>query len=284
MLDYSKEMAGKVAIVTGGAAGTGLAISKALVRAGVTVLIACLDVHNAKNQIQAHLYIDGPNDERLYRAVASKCDIAIASEVEEFVRLAFEQHGRVDYLINNAGMSEVDFIPDIKESDWDRIMAVNVKGTHLMTQAVTRKWLEDLYHSESELTSRKGHNIVNICSESAHSPHTMCAAYVASKSAQMQYTKVAAREFIKHGIRVNAINPSITEGTELTAYLNEKFKAHYGWSEEEAQKMYLSKIPAQRFCKPDDVAKATLWLLSSDSSFVIGEGLMVSGGQSICGM
>ena len=276
MLDYSKEMAGKVAIVTGGAAGTGLAISKALVRAGVTVLIACLDVHNANNQIQAHLYIDGPDDERIYRAIASKCDIAVKAEVDAFVKMAFEQHGRVDYLVNNAGMSEVDFIPDIKEKDWDRIMAVNVKGTHFMTQAVFNEW--------QKRTNSYSPNIVNICSESAHSPHTMCAAYVASKSAQMQYTKVAAREFIKHGIRVNAINPSITEGTELTAYLNEKFKAHYGWSEEEAQKMYLSKIPAQRFCKPDDVAKATLWLLSSDSSFVIGEGLMVSGGQSICGM
>ena len=282
-IDYSREMEGKIAIVTGGAAGTGKAITKALIEQGCIVHIACTNCEQARKVCKEEFFIEGPDGERIYRTMADMCDISDNQQVKAFVELVFNLHGRVDYLVNNAGISEVAFIPDIKEEDWDRIFAVNAKGTHLMTQAVFNKWRE----RKGDI-NLKPHlapfNIVNICSESAHSPHTMCAPYVASKSAQLQDTKVAARELIKHSIRVNAINPSIAEGTELTAYLNEEFKKEYGWSEEEAQKMYLSKIPIGRFCKTSDVAKAVLFLLSSESSFIIGEGLMVSGGQSICGM
>jgi len=262
-----KELIGKVAIVTGAGHGVGRQIVEDLVMQGCNV-VACGNNFPSLEKV-AKENCDPAED--VATVLPIYCDVSVRGDVQRVVEETLGAFGRIDYLINNAGISEVDFIPKIKEHHWDKIFDVNVKGTFLMTQAV----------ANAMIANKSGGNIVNIVSESAHSPHTMCAAYAASKAAQMQFTKVAARELIKEGIRVNAVNPCIIEGTELTGYLNNKFKEHYEWTEEEAQAMYLTKIPAGRLCKVEDVSKATLWLLSSESEFIIGDGMMVSGGQAI---
>ena len=267
MLNYSREMEGKVAIVTGAGAGVGKDIVRGLVEQGVQV-VAIGNNYGAVEKVARESVV---GEDEVVRAIPMYCDVSNRNDVQRVVEDTYKRYHRIDYLINNAGISEVDFIPKIKEHHWDKIFDVNVKGTFLMTQAVVNVLIPN----------KQTCSIVNIVSESAHSPHTMCAAYAASKAAQMMFTKVSAREMIQYGIRVNAINPCIIEGTELTSYLNEKFKNEYDWTDEEAQKMYTSKIPSGRLCKVEDVTKAALWLLSKESDFVIGDGMMVSGGQAI---
>ena len=258
------EMARKVAIVTGAGAGTGKAIAWALAEQGCIVVVSGNN-YGSCEKVASDLVEAG------HIAVPIYCDVSNRSDVQGLISSSFDRFKRVDYLINNAGISEVDFIPKIKEHHWDKIFAVNVKGTFLVTQALANAW---------KAHGQKG-NIVNIVSESAHSPHTMCAAYAASKAAQLQFTKISARELIKDGIRVNAVSPCIIKGTELTQYLNSEFKEFYGWTDEEAQAMYKSKIPYGRLCEVEDVAKATLFLLSNESEFMIGTELLTSGGQAI---
>lgn len=261
-----EEMSNRVAIVTGGGSGCGKAITKALVDQGCKVAIFGNNWSNCEKTAQE--FRDNETGAKVFPVFS---DVASRSDVQIAIGKVVERFGRIDYLVNNAGISEVDFIPNIKEHHWDRIMNVNAKGTFLMTQTVANYWIKN---------KKKG-NIVNIVSESCFSYHTMCMSYNASKAAQNAISKTSARELIKYGIRVNAVHPSIVEGTALTAYLNEQFKKEYGWDEETAKKMYLSKIPAGRFCKKEDIAKAVLWLLSNESEFVIGNDLLVSGGQSI---
>lgn len=265
MIQYG-EMRGKTAIVTGGGDGCGKAISEALFKQGCNIWI--LGNHLSSIQSTAHnLMINNPQSLMAYHR---HCDVSNHSDIQQAIG-DIMSNGNIDYLINNAGISEVDFIHKIREHHYDRIMEVNAKGTFLMIQAVASLWISN---------KQKG-SIVNVVSESAFSFHTMGMSYNASKAAQNAISKTAARELIKYGIRVNSVHPSIVEGTNLTKYLNEQFKKEYDWDEDTARKMYLSKIPAGRFCKVEDVAKAVLWLLSNESEFVIGTDLMVSGGQSI---
>lgn len=266
MIKYD-EMYRKTAIVTGGGDGCGKAIVKALYEQGCNVYILGNNLANIKSLAEE----DDLNGINLPMLHYKYCDVANSSDIKKVMDDIIHEEKEIHYLINNAGISEVDFIPKIREHHYDRIMEVNAKGTFLMIQVVASLWISN---------KQKG-SIVNVVSESAFSFHTMGMSYNASKAAQNAISKTAARELIKYGIRVNSVHPSIVEGTNLTKYLNEQFKKEYDWDEETARKMYLSKIPAGRFCKVEDVAKAVLWLLSNESEFVIGTDLMVSGGQSI---
>ncbi|MFH1398979.1 MAG: SDR family oxidoreductase [Candidatus Woesearchaeota archaeon] len=261
-----EEFKGRTAIVTGGGAGTGRAIVHCLAQYGCNVAIWGNDIVNCVATMKELSKLN-------YKIMAypTYCDVSDKDNVQNALTDTLKYYGEVHYLINCAGISEVDFIIEIKEHHWDKILGVNAKGTMLTMQAIARYWIEE----------KQPGNIVNIVSESCFSWHTMCGSYVASKAAQNAITKVAAREFAKHNIRVNAVHPSITEGTNLTKYLDGEFRKQYGWSEEEAQKAYLSKIPMGRYCNKEDVTKAVIWLLSDESSYCTGNDLMVSGGQSI---
>lgn len=263
MIKYD-EFKERVSIVTGGALGCGKAISQALARQGSIVYI--LDI-NYKEALQTYNEIS--NEGGISYTI--HCNISKEENIKAAIQTILMTSGRIDYVINNVGISQVGYIQDLSGEDFDYVYSVNAKGTFLMINQISKLWIDN---------KQKG-SIVNICSESIFSHHIMGAIYNSSKIAQNEIGKTAARELAKYGIRVNSVHPSIISGTEMTKYLNERFKKEHGWDEETAQKTYLSKIPIGRFCTPEDVVKAVLWLLSDESEFVIGTDLMVSGGQAI---
>ena len=202
MVTYD-EFRRKTAVVTGAASGCGKEIAISLLHQGAKVAFLDIDFVAAQDAI---LELD---EAAQTRAVAFRVDVADSIGVKNTIERVLNHFKGIDYLVNNAGISEVDFIQDVKEDDWDLVNSVNAKGTFLMTQEVAKYWIEQYRKALNGGPDFSRGVIVNIVSESAFTHHTMGIAYNASKAAQRAITKTSARELIKYGIRVNAVNQSI---------------------------------------------------------------------------
>ena len=266
----------KVALVTGGGGGTGKTICHKLAEEGCKVTV--FGINQERVVSTAEELLDEYGAEAGYPYVG---DVSSKTDVHNAVQRTVQHRGKIDLLVNNAGVSEIDAVVDIKEHHWDRIFEVNTKGVFLCTQAVARQMIKQGRNTD-ELDAPAGH-IVNIISESVQSPHTLCGAYVASKAAAAHFCRTAARELIKEGIRINNIHPGIIEDTYLTNYLQEKFRGWYDMTPEQIHQMCISKIPLKRFCTKTEVANLVTFLSSEMSSYIVGEDIFVSGGQNISG-
>jgi NAD(P)-dependent dehydrogenase (short-subunit alcohol dehydrogenase family) len=242
----------RVAVITGAAQGIGAACAERLTRDGAAV--ALWDVDRTRGAALADsLRAQGR------RAEFIACNVADKAAVDAAVAATLQAFGRIDALVNNAGIFKAAAFLDITEADWDAVIDVNLKGAFLVGQAVAR-----------EMVKAGGGAIVNMSSVNAVMAIPSIASYNASKGGVNQLTRVMALSLADHGIRVNAVAPG-TIATELAQ------KAVLG--SEEARARIMSRTPMKRLGTPQEMADVCAFLLSSASSYMTGEIVYVDGGR-----
>lgn len=242
------DLTGKVALVTGAAAGIGQAISQAFAERGGHV--AMIDL--ADGTAAADRLAGGPH-------LALVADVTVSGEAERVVAATVARFGRLDVLVNNAGVARLEAAAQTTDDDWDLTMAVNLKAPFLMSRAAF-----------PALSQAGAGRIVNLASQAALVALDRHLAYCTSKAGILGLTRVLAVEWAKHGITVNAISPTVVE-TEL---------GKRAWAGDVGAAMK-SKIPVGRFAQPEEIAMAALYLVSAAAGMVTGENLVVDGGYTI---
>lgn len=245
----NRGMEGKIAFVTGGSRGIGKAIALHLAELKVNVLINYFSNTDAANET-IHLI-----KERGGVAQAYSFDISSFDAVQQVFKGALEQFGRIDYLINNAGITRDSLIVTLKEDDWDRVLDVNLKGVYNCTKTVARTMIKQRYGRVVNITS-----VVGVMGNAGQ------ANYAASKAGIIGFTKAVAKELAPRGITVNAIAPGFIE-TEMTDNLPATVKENL-----------LSQIPLTRFGKPQEIAQVVEFLLSDAANYITGQVIHVNGG------
>ncbi|MBQ0396231.1 D-threitol dehydrogenase [Providencia rettgeri] len=238
---------GKVALITGGAAGIGLAIAQLYVEKGAKVAL----IDKSDNVITTA--------EKLGNSIGIQCDITNSTAVSQMVEHVIEHYGRLDIVVNSAGIVALAPAENLSESDWDLTMNVNLKGTFLVCQAA----------GNVMINNGKG-KIINMASQAGAIALDQHAAYCASKAAIIGLTQVLALEWSPKGIQTNAISPTIVM-TEL---------GKKAWEGEKGDEMK-GKIPARRFAEPSEIAACALFLASDASDMITGHNLVIDGGYSI---
>jgi 3-oxoacyl-[acyl-carrier protein] reductase len=241
---------GKVALVTGGSRGIGRACAVALAKAGAKVVISYAGNEVAAQETLGLLQAAGVAGESV------KFDVADSAACQAAVDGIVKAHGRLDVLVNNAGIAVDGLIMRFKDEDWDRTLDTNLKGAFALIRAASRPMMK-----------QRGGSIVNVSSIVGEMGNGGQAAYAASKAGLIGLTKAVAKELASRNIRVNAVSPGFI-GTDMT----------HGLSEENKAKM-LEAIPLARLGSAEEVANAVLFLSSDASSYITGEVLKVNGGM-----
>ncbi|MBC2384722.1 D-threitol dehydrogenase [Pseudomonas sp. WS 5106] len=242
------DLTGRCAVITGGAAGIGLACANLLVERGARV--ALLDRDPAVVEVAASL---GSGH------VGLVADLRQLESVQTAVDEAAAKLGRIDYLVNSAGVALLDKALEVSENAWDTTLDINLKASFFVAQACARHMIES-----------GGGRIVNLASQAAVIGLDRHVAYCASKAAVVGMTKVLAMEWAPHGINVNAVSPTIVE----TA-LGKK-----AWAGELGERAKL-QIPVGRFAQPEEIAGLVLYLVSDAAKMITGENVVIDGGYSI---
>lgn len=248
-IDLSFRLDGRVAIVTGAAAGIGAAIATTFCGAGATVAVLDLNREQAE-KVAADLGGE---------SAAFSCDVSSSSIAEATVDAVLARYGRVDILVNNAGVVYLDRAEALSAESWGKTLAVNLTGTFVMSQVVGRHMLA------------AGHGkIINLASQAATVALEGHAAYCASKAGVVGLTKVLAYEWAGRGVTVNAISPTVVM-TEL---------GRTAWAGPKGEAMK-ALIPTGRFAEPEEVAATALFLASGASDMINGADIVVDGGYTI---
>lgn len=245
-----KTLSGKVAIVTGGSRGIGRCIAKELAHQGADIAFTGRSLNANTESLEAELRELG------VKAKAYATDAADFTASQAFVEQVIEEFGKVDILINNAGITQDTLLMRMTEEQWDDVIRVNLKSAFNLTKAVTPHMMR----------ARTG-SIVNISSVVGVSGNAGQANYAASKAGLLGLTKATAKELGSRGIRVNAIAPGFIE-TDMTAVLDEKALAE--WKK---------GIALRRGGQPEEVAKAVAFFASDAASYITGQTLNVCGGM-----
>jgi len=245
-------LAGKVALVTGGARGIGRAVARAFAREGAVVTVADI---NGDGAVQAAASLGA-------QATGLAVNVADQASVQAMVGAITRKHGRLDILVNNAGVGGNTPFLETKLEDWNRIIGINLTGAFMVAQACAR-----------EMVNGGGGKIVNIASLSGQRGGNGRAAYGAAKAGLELLTKVMAVELAEHSINVNNIAPGAIE-TEMAKF------AH----DEATRAAYNYLIPMTRYGTPEEIADAAVFLCSDEARYIHGHTLNVDGGFREAGL
>lgn len=244
------DLTGKTAIITGASRGIGAEIAKRFAQAGAKVVVNYSGSQEKAEAVVASIKENGGE------AIAVKANVSDAESVKAMVEEAMAAFGSVDILVNNAGITRDNLMMRMKDDEWDDVINTNLKGVFVCTKAVTRQMMKQ----------RSG-RIVNIASIVGVMGNAGQANYVASKAGVIGLTKTTARELASRGITANAVAPGFIT-TDMTDALND-----------EIQQSMMAQIPLGRFGKPEEVAKAALFLASDEASYMTGQTLHLDGGM-----
>ncbi|MBM7107585.1 3-oxoacyl-[acyl-carrier-protein] reductase [Brevibacillus laterosporus] len=241
---------GKVALITGASRGIGRAIALKYAEAGANII-----VNYSGNEVKAQETV--ADIEKLGReAIMIRANVGNTEEAENMVKEALERFGKIDILVNNAGITRDNLLMRMKESEWDEVINVNLKGVFNMTKALTRPMMK-----------QRGGSIINITSVVGVLGNAGQANYVAAKAGVIGLTKTTARELASRNIKVNAIAPGFVD-TDMTDVLPEDVKSGI-----------LAQIPFNRLGSADEISNVALFLASDASSYMTGQTLHVDGGM-----
>ncbi len=250
------ETSERIVVVTGGSRGIGRAICSALAERGTRIFFNYFSPSDPAGEAAAAEETVQLVARTGAEATGLCANVAVAEEVNAFFDKVMAAAGRVDVLVNNAGITRDNLLVRMKEAEWDAVLAVNLKGPFLCTQAAAKIMMKQ----------RSG-RIINIASIVGVTGNAGQANYVASKAGIIGLTKTAAKEYASRGVTVNAVAPGFIE-TDMTAKLPEK-----------ARSAMLAQIPLDRPGQPEDVAAAVAFLASDAASYITGQTLHVSGGM-----
>ena len=243
-------LAGKVALITGASRGIGQAVALEMARAGADIA-----VNYSGSEAAAQATVD--QVKALGRkAILVKANVADADEVAAMVEAVQAEFGHIDILVNNAGITRDTLLMRMKDSDWDDVININLKGVYLVTKAVSKLMMKQ----------RSG-RIINMSSVVGVTGNAGQANYSASKAGVIGFTKTCAKELASRGILVNAIAPGFIH-TDMTDVLPDKVK-----------EATLAAIPLHRMAEPKEVASVAVFLASEYASYITGQVLNVDGGM-----
>jgi 3-oxoacyl-[acyl-carrier protein] reductase len=241
----------RIVVITGGSRGIGRAVAVRFAEESPRLFLIHYDPDEVAAQETLRVL-----DKKGVEAQSRKLDVSSREAVGEYFSEIFEKFGRIDVLINNAGITRDNLFIRMSETDWDAVMRVNLKSVFNCTQAVLRSMLK-----------RRAGRIVNISSVVGQIGNAGQANYAASKAGVMALTKSVAKEAASRGVTVNAVAPGFID-TEMTATLPDKVK-----------ETFLEQIPLGRMGKPEDVAEVAFWLCSDAAGYVTGQVIHVNGGM-----
>lgn len=243
-------LTGKTAIITGASRGIGAEIAMKFAEAGAKIVVNYSGSQDKAEAVVAAIQANGGE------AIAVKANVSDAEAVKAMIDETMASFGSIDILVNNAGITRDNLMMRMKDDEWDDVINTNLKGVFICTKAVTRQMMKQ----------RSG-RIVNIASIVGVMGNAGQANYVAAKAGVIGLTKTTARELASRNITANAVAPGFIT-TDMTDKLSE-----------DIQKTMLGQIPLGRFGKPEEVAKAALFLASDEASYMTGQTLHLDGGM-----
>jgi len=240
----------RVVVITGGSRGIGRSIGLRFAKENAIIIIA----HYDPDDLAANKTLDLLHEMGVEAAV-KKLDVSSLKDVGQFFDQIIKNYGKVDVLVNNAGITRDAFLMRMSENEWDQVLAVNLKSVFNCTKSIVR----------SMIKARSG-KIINISSVVAEIGNIGQANYSASKAGILGLTKTSAKELAGRGITVNAVAPGFIN-TEMTEKLPNKVK-----------EAFISQIPMQRMGEPEDVAEVVYWLASNSANYITGQVIHINGG------
>lgn len=240
---------GKTALVTGGNTGIGRQVCLAFADEGADVAVGWFEREPEAQSLAAAL------EDRGRRALLVRVDVTKEDEVKSLVDRVATGLGEVDILVNNAGIQKAQPITDMTVADWDRMMAVHLRGAFLVSREVARRMI-----------ARQGGRIINVCSQLGYIGRERYTAYSAAKGGMIAFTRALARELAPHGILVNGVSPGLVD-TGFDPLSEEDKYAH------------AQSLPMKRLGTPDDMTSAFIFLASEDGRYYCGQMLHPNGGE-----